>query len=696
VSPSLELTPELVARYPRPGMAVPAQVRYSPDGRWVTYLHSQSGDLVRDLWRMELKTGRSECWISADQEEMGASFSPDELLRRERARIRGEGVTEYLWAKDAPVLLTVLKGDLYRWSDGNLVRAAKRVIDPKISDDGRRAFFIRDREVWCVDERGEVALTSGSAPGISNGVAEFVAQEELDRLSGYWPSPDGGRVAFAQVDERHIPIYPIVHQGKQPVEIEEHRYPFAGAANARVKLGIVRIDGGDPVWLDLGKDDIYLARVDWHPDGRLFVQVLSRDQKRLELRAYDAEGRASAVLVEESPVWINLHDDLRFHKATGEFVWSSERSGFRHLYLYASSGALVRPLTSGEWPVDAMLDLDEGAREVYFAAGRDSPTHRQVFKVSLDGGEPQALTREPGMHDAVFAPDFSSYIHSFHNRSNPPALTLRRPEGSPTHVLHPAAAIELDLPSPELHRFSADDGTVLHAAVYRPKTSGKAPVVVEVYGGPQAQMVVDGWDETVDLRAQLLAREGFVVLKVDNRGSSRRGLAFEAHLAGRFGEVELRDQVAGVKWLGSLGFADLSRVGIYGWSYGGYMTTIAMTRATDIFKVGVAGAPSTTEAAYDTAYTERYLGTPRDNPDGYRESAAITYAAGLKGKLLLIHGLIDENVHFRHTALFIDALNAANKPYDLLIYPNERHMPRSEKDRLAMETRILEYFKQHL
>ena len=246
MSPSLELTPELVARYPRPGMAVPAQVRYSPDGRWVTYLHSQSGDLVRDLWRMELKTGRSERWISADQEEMGASFSQDELLRRERARIRGEGVTEYLWAKDAPILLTVLKGDLYRWSDGNLVRAAKRVIDPKISDDGRRAFFIRDREVWCVDERGEVALTSGSAPGISNGVAEFVAQEELDRLSGYWPSPDGGRVAFAQVDERHIPIYPIVHQGKQPLEIEEHRYPFAGAANARVKLGIVRVDGVDP------------------------------------------------------------------------------------------------------------------------------------------------------------------------------------------------------------------------------------------------------------------------------------------------------------------------------------------------------------------------------------------------------------------------------------------------------------------
>ena len=678
-------------------MAIPARVRYSPDGRWVTYLHSDRGDLVRDLWRMEVETGRTERWIVADQEAMGASFSQDELLRRERMRVRAEGLTEYLWAEDAPVLLTVLKGDLYRWSDSNPVKIAARVIDPKISDDGRRAFFVRDREVWCVDQRGEVALTSGSAPGISNGVAEFVAQEELDRFSGYWPSPDGGRVAFAQVDERHIPSYPIVHQGKLPLEVEEHRYPFAGAENARVTLGIVAVDdGGAPSWLDLGGDDIYLARVDWHPDGRLFVQVLSRDQRRLELRAYDATGRGSAVLVEESPIWINLHHDLRFHKPTGHFIWSSERLGFRHLYLYSSSGALVRPLTAGDWPVDSTLALDEHAREVYFAAGRDSPTYRQIFKVSFDGGELQALTREPGIHDAVFARDFSSYVHSFHNRSNPPSLTLRRRDGTPMHVVHPAAQIELDLPSPELHHFSADDGTVLHAALYRPRSSGRAPVIVEVYGGPHAQMVVDGWDETVDLRAQLLAREGFVVLKVDNRGSSRRGLAFEAHIAGRFGNVELRDQIAGVKWLGSLGFADLSRVGIYGWSYGGYMTTIAMMKAPNVFKVGVAGAPSTTMEAYDTAYTERYLGTPQGNPDGYRETAATTHVAGLQGKLFLIHGLIDENVHFRHTALLINALNAANKAYDLVIYPNERHMPRLEKDRVAMETRILEYFKQHL
>ncbi len=645
---------------------------------------------------MEVESGRTERWIGADQEAMGASFSHDEVLRRERMRLLAEGLTDYLWAEDAQVLLTVIRGDLYRWSDGNLAVIATRVIDPKISADGRRAFFVRDRDVWCVDERGEVRLTSGSAPGISNGVAEFVAQEELDRLTGYWPSPDGRRVAFAQVDERHVPVYPIVHQGKQPVEVEEHRYPFAGAENARVRLGIVGVDGGAPTWLDLGGDDIYLARVNWHPDGRLFAQVLFRDQKRLELRAYDAAGRGSAVLVEESHVWINLHQDLRFIESSGEFVWSSERSGFRHLYLYASSGALVRPLTGGDWPVDATLALDDRSRQVYFAAGKESPTHRHILRVGLDAGAVVALSAEPGIHDAVFAPDFSSYVHSFHNRSQPPSLTLRRPDGSPMQVLHPAAQIDLDLPAPELHWFSAEDGTTLHAAVYRPKMSGKAPVIVSVYGGPHTQTVVDGWDETVDLRAQLLARKGFVVLKVDNRGSSRRGLAFEAPIAGCLGEIELRDQVAGINWLGSLGFADLGRVGIYGSSYGGYMTAIALMKAPDVFKVGVADAPFTSPDAYDTAYTERYLGTPQGNPDGYRESAAPTHAHGLQGKLLLIHGLIDENVLFRHTALLINALNAANKPHDLLIYPEERHMLRLEKDRVAIETRILDYFRRHL
>ena len=300
------------------------------------------------------------------------------------------------------------------------------------------------------------------------------------------------------------------------------------------------------------------------------------------------------------------------------------------------------------------------------------------------------------MHSAVFSKDGATFVEYSDNLEQPPAVTVTRRDGQESFSLHkPATNLELD--PPELHQFRASDGTTLYAALYRPaKMAGKAPVIVEVYGGPGPQTVVDSWAETVDLRAQMLRQHGFIVLKVDNRGSARRGLPFEAAIARNFGDVEVQDQVAGLHWLDSLGIADLSRVGIYGWSYGGYMTIMAMLREPDMFKVGVAGAPVTSWDGYDTAYTEKYMAKPDENHDGYRKSSALELAGRLKGKLLLIHGLIDENVHFRHTGRLMQAFTEANRPYDVLLYPNERHMPRSEKDRVAMESRILEYFENNL
>src|SRR5258708_7249441 len=282
-----QLTPELVAHYPRPGMATPGRLRYSPDSKFVTYLFSARGDLVRDLWRLDLSSGRREHWLSAPGDAVTEdNISREEVLRRERLRLRETGITEYFWAEKASVMLLPLRGELYRWAEGIITRlGGGGVIDPKITDDGHVVFFVRDGDVWTICQAGERRLTT-HPPGTTNGLAEFVAQEELDRLSGYWPSPHGDLVAFEQVDESHIPIYPIVHQGKFPLEIEEHRYPFAGAENARVKLGVVSVASGDTTFVDLPKEEGYLARVDWHPDGRLLVQWLSRDWTRLELRAF--------------------------------------------------------------------------------------------------------------------------------------------------------------------------------------------------------------------------------------------------------------------------------------------------------------------------------------------------------------------------------------------------------------------------
>jgi dipeptidyl-peptidase-4 len=479
-------------------------------------------------------------------------------------------------------------------------------------------------------------------------------------------------------------------------------------------LGVVSVDGGATTFMDLGSDEGYIARVDWHPDGRLLVQWLSRDWKRLELRAYSpspAGGGGSGwgtILLEEAEPWINLHDDLRILESTGEFTWSSERSGFRHLYLYGPDGTLVRQLTRGEWPAEATVALDQKGRQLYFVGWQQSPLERHLFRVSVDGGEPERLTSEPGMHGVAISPDFSSFVDVWDSREHPPSITMRRMTGVPQHVIHEAASVDLDLPPPELHAFRTSDGVALHAAVYRRgpysppprggvgRGGGGAPVIVSVYGGPGPQMVSDSWAQTVDLRAQMLAQQGFVVLKVDNRGSARRGLAFEAPIARRMGQIEVRDQVEGVRWLETLGFADVSRVGIYGWSYGGYMTMMALATAPDVFKAGVAGAPVTFWEGYDTAYTEKYMGTPQDNAEWYRLGSPLTHIDRMQGKLLVIHGMIDENVHFRHTARLMQALIDAGKPFESLLYPNERHMPRSEHDRVDMERRILEFFQRNL
>ncbi|HRQ41997.1 MAG TPA: S9 family peptidase [Chloroflexota bacterium] len=711
-----------IVTFPQPGMNMPGSVQFSPDGRWLTYLYSEAADLTRQLVGRDLQTGEVRPIVHPpDGGATDDNISLEETLRRERMRQREFGVTQYAWSAKKERLLIPLRGSIYVQdgvdSDLRLLVSGDVApcLDARFSPDGEWVAYVQDAELYVVPAAGgqPQQVTSGArGTGKTNGLAEYIAQEELGRSQGYWWSPDSQWLAFAEVDETHIPIYRIVHQGKDAVgegAQEDHRYPFAGMPNARVRLGVISRTGGAPIWMDLGEDDeVYLARVKWLPTepgsvNRLTAQLLNRAQDQLDLLVFDAQtGTATRLLRESSQVWINLHK-LFYPLKDGRFLWGSERTGFQHLYLYAGDGSLIHQLTAGDWPVETIAGVDEKAGLVYFTAAYPTPLDTQLLVVSLDGGAARPLTPEPGTHGVEVDVKNGRFTDTHHSLSQPPIVTLRSlADGAVQQTIHQPDDPRLEnllLPPPEIFTLPNRQGVTLYGAIYRPPAhfgSGPFPTIVAVYGGPHAQTVANRWLMTVDMRAQYLAQQGFLVFKLDNQGSTRRGLAFESVIKHNLGDVEVQDQVDGVRWLAAQGLADPSRVGVYGWSYGGYMTIMCLCRAADTFQVGVAGAPASHWDGYDTGYTERYMGTPQNNPDGYASGAVTAHVDNLQGKLLLIHGLIDENVHFRHTARLINALNRAQRPYDLLIFPDERHMPRKPADRLYLEKRLCGYFQTHL
>lgn len=716
---------EDVARYPLPGMTQPGALSFSPGDRTITYLVSPERSLRRELWAEDVATGEVTVVAGADGGATEAELSIEEKLRRERQRELGIGVTRYAWAGEADRLVIPGPGGV-EVVDGAGVGAARRtlladtedaVVDPRLSPDGALLGYVSDGEVHVVaaDGRSEPRQVTIGARGTgrTNGLAEFVAQEELDRAHGWWWSPDGTRIAYAEVDDSHIPVYRIVHQGSDsvgPGAEEDHRYPFAGAANARVRLAVVPVPGGGedpapPVWAELPGlvDDGYLARVDWLDDGALAVQVLDRPQTRLDLVRVDpTTGAATTLLTEESDIWVNVHDCFR-PLPGGGFVWASERTGHRHLEVRSADGALERTLTSGPWMVDDIVGVraegDDAA--VWFTGTADGVTERHLYRVPLAGGEaPVRLTEAAGTHAVVVDHACTRFLDLHHGIDSPPTVTLRDlADGAALRVVFdepdPRVA-ELGLVPPELTTVTTEDGETLHAALYRPDGEGPFPTVVAVYGGPHAQLVTDSWARTVALRAQHLRGLGYLVVSVDNRGSWGRGIAFEGAVKGDLGELEVHDQLEALRALADQGLVDLDRVGIYGWSYGGYMSALCLAREPGVFRAAVAGAPVTSWDGYDTCYTERYMGTPEGNPGGYERSSVLTHVAGITGRLMLVHGLIDENVHFRHTARLQNALVAHRIEAELVLFPDERHVPRAEADRVFMEQRVVELLTTHV
>eukprot|EP00299_Pterocystis_sp_00344_P012160 c5796_g1_i3.p1 GENE.c5796_g1_i3~~c5796_g1_i3.p1 ORF type:complete len:753 (+),score=156.48 c5796_g1_i3:279-2261(+) len=657
------------------------------------------------------------------------------------------GITLYQWAARKDRLMFVRAGDVYI-QDGydhknsrkildqtTLFADANRhtIIDPKLSVDGNRITFVCDSEVYmceCEPSSRPVQLTSGAREfGLTNGLADYIAQEEMDRYDGYWLSDDGEFLAFQQVDDRHIPTFRISHMSAHPPTHEDHKYPFAGASNPLVKLGVTSTSSPSTVvWLPLEEwvgADLYLARVMWY-EHSVVAQIQSRDQGTLRIVRFNITtgqgtcihtelgGYTSDYLKTSKPLangsdtdkrsaWVNLHQMLLFLSAD-EFLWASECDGFRHLYRIKVGGEVVQ-LTKGEWIVDLVVAVHEAAGLVYFVGTYDSPTERHLYSVSLNG-DPSSIKRitaVSGYHTIVMNSSRTLFVDVVSSAVLSYEVHLCSISGEKLFVVHsPSDTTRLkQLRVPEYVSFpAADNETTLYACYLAPDPNvhgkGPYPTMVFVYGGPCAQYVVNSWTATCDMKMQYYAQLGYLVVKIDNRGSSRRGIKFELALQWDMGNVELDDQVCGVQYFVSKGLVDPTRVGIMGWSYGGYLSAMAVAKRSDVFKLAIAGAPVTDWDGYDTHYTERYMSTPALNPRGYSAASVLTHVNGLKSSLLLIHGLIDENVHFRHSTRLISALVKAKKNYEVLLFPDARHAPRSLDDRIYLEERCLEFITKNL
>ncbi|MGO9243020.1 MAG: S9 family peptidase [Bryobacteraceae bacterium] len=602
------------------------------------------------------------------------------------------------WSADGKRLLLIVRGDLFLWDSATnkteqLTATPVAERDPKLSPDGTKVAFRRGSELYVLEIahkdgglidpslRKETRLTFDGTDTRLNAMLDWVYPEELDLGTAWWWSPDSSRIAYMQFDVSREHLYGHVDHLAIEAVSEPQRYPKAGTPNADVRIGVVSAAGGPTQWLDLGEPRLFLyPRVTWTPDSKnVVVHRLNRVQNHLEVLYADASTGASHAMVNVSdPAWINIQDDFHI-LSDGAILIGSEIDGFRHLYMQSADGRTADRLTSGDWEVTALACVDEARKRVWYESTEGTPLERHLYSVGFDGSDKRPLTPAPGWHGISMSPACDLFIDTYSNLENPPATALYDGAGKLLRVLKPANREVLDkyeiLPT-EIHTFQGPGGLTFYGRLIKPAhfdPARKYPVIVQVYGGPGVGLsVANRWPGGVSLD-QVFAHRGYVVWQMDNRGAAGRGHAFETPVLHHLGQVEVQDQVAGVNYLLSLGFADLQRIGVMGWSYGGYMTLQCLLHAPEIFKAGAAGAPVTNWLNYDTIYTERYMGLPEDNPDGYRDSAPVNFAAQLKGRLLLIHNIEDDNVLFGNSLQLQNALQNAGKNYEFLLYPQKSH-----------------------
>jgi dipeptidyl-peptidase-4 len=677
-------------------------VVWSPDGKRFAYFQ---GSEVK-LYDIAAKTEKT--LLALDPLEKAAVPVPEPPRFDWQNRRVSEDSLE--WTHSGKQLLLSLRGDLFifsldsgAWQQLTSTPEAER--DPKLSPDGARVAFRRGHDLYTLEIATHQLsrLTDDGSATLLNGELDWVYPEELDLNTAYWWSPDSKRIAYLQFDITHEFVYPQVSLTGLRAVAEPERYPQAGTPNADVHVGVVPATGGATRWMDLGESRGFLiSRVYWTPDAtRLAIERLNRVQNHLDLLLADATfGAARPILSEADPYWINQNDLFHF-VGKDEFLWGSERDGFCHLYLYSLDGQQRKRLTEGDWEVTDVAGVDEAHQKVYFVSTEASPLDRELYSVKINGKDRTRISREPGTHQISMGPTAEYYLDTFSSVTEQPRSEVHSSDGekwSGFRTPKTAFSDEYAMQPAETVQIKAQDGKLLYGRLIKPvnfHAGEKYPAVVIVYGGPGVQIVTNAWDAFDLEMTQPLAARGYVIWVLDNRGSSGRGHAFETPLYRRFGKTELADQLEGVRYLIAQGFVDPARIGIYGWSYGGFMTLYSLLNAPDVFRAGVAGAPVTNWRNYDTIYTERYLGLPAENPEGYRASSPIDYAAKLKAKLLIVHNIEDDNVLFQNTVQMSDALEQAGKLFDMVIYTGKSHGVTGPAHKQLLET-LADFFDRNL
>jgi dipeptidyl-peptidase-4 len=701
----------------------PTAIQVTEQGDAVLFLRSGPRSFVRDLYEFDVTTGNERLLASAtnllkgEQEQLTA----EELARRERMRSAARGIASFEVSRDGRQILVPLSGSLFVVDRANgkvreLTSSAGYPIDARFSPDGKSVAVVRDGDLYVLDvvSGQERRLTRGASETLSNGLAEFVAQEEMGRMHGYWWSPDSGKIVYQETDTSNVELLHIADPTRPAQSPETWRYPRPGHENARVRLGIVPAAGGETTWIAWDRARYpYVAAVTWEENSPLTILVQNREQTEEVLLAVDlASGTTSELLMETDPAWINLDSGMPRWLADGKhFLWTTERGGAWQLELRNRDGSLARTLTPAALGLRGLVGLNE-QQSTAFVVGGEDPTQSHLFAIPLkqDGSPARQITDEPGLHAAMFAQRGGTHVRSVIPLRGETRHRVYRGDGRFAGELKSVAENPPFAPSLELAVIG--DEPRLHAAIIRPRTprpvpvrdrergSGMAaarryPVIVHVYGGPGSQTVrAAGRSYLLD---QWLADHGFIVVSIDGRGTPARGRDWERAIKGNLVKLPLADQVRGLAALGEkYPELDLSRVGIFGWSFGGYMSAMAVMQRPDVFHAGIAGAPVADFRDYDTHYTERYLGLPAQNESGYDASSVLTHADKLQRPLLIIHGTADDNVYFLHSMKLCDALFRAGKPYDFLPLTGFTHMVPDPVVTERLNTRIAEFFTEHL